>query len=259
MTTRSLVNDRLPLPAGGHLNAYLSWTERPRDWAVVSLHGLGSQRGGEKALALEAAAARRGWTFASFDFRGHGTSTGTLLELRGDSLLDDLAALRRYLASHGVRRLCLVGSSMGGWAATWFTARHPDVVPACAVIAPAFDFLRSRWSRLSEPERLAWQQTGRLRLRNDWIDTELGYGVVEDIPRFPVTELAARWIRPLLIFHGMRDDVVPYHDSLAFVERVRGPDVELRLYRDGDHRLVAYKEEMAEAACCLFARTLGAG
>jgi hypothetical protein len=30
--------------------------------------------------------------------------------------------------------------------------------------------------------------------------------------------------------------------------------MELRLYKDGDHRLLAYSEEMAEAACNFFAR-----
>jgi hypothetical protein len=52
----------------------------------------------------------------------------------------------------------------------------------------------------------------------------------------------------------MKDDVVPYMDSLAFVERAAHPHLELRLFKGGDHRLLAYKEEMAEAACEFFAR-----
>src|SRR5262245_22512540 len=110
---------RLPCPAGGEIEAHLSYADRPAGRAVVYVHGLGSVRGGEKSRALEAACARRGWTFAACDFRGHGGSTGTLLDLRGSALLDDLDTFRAYLATRGVAGLGLVGSSMGGWAAAW--------------------------------------------------------------------------------------------------------------------------------------------
>jgi fermentation-respiration switch protein FrsA (DUF1100 family) len=43
-------------------------------------------------------------------------------------------------------------------------------------------------------------------------------------------------------------------ESLDFVQRVGFPDIELRLYKDGDHRLVAWKDELAEESCRFFAR-----
>src|SRR5581483_4458871 len=140
------------LVAGGAIQAYVSYADEHLDWAVVYVHGFGSTRAGVKADALEEACARRGWTFASFDFRGHGASTGTLLELRGTLLLEDLEALRDYLVSRGIPRVCLLGSSMGGWAAAWFAMRHPHSLLACALIAPALRFLESRWALLTESE-----------------------------------------------------------------------------------------------------------
>jgi alpha-beta hydrolase superfamily lysophospholipase len=53
------------------------------------------------------------------------------------------------------------------------------------------------------------------------------------------------------------DDAVPYTDTIAFAERASHPGIELRLYKDGDHRLLTYKEEMAEAACGFFGRPRG--
>jgi pimeloyl-ACP methyl ester carboxylesterase len=256
MSSRQEQTVRLDLPDGGALHLYLSQPARPCDWAVVYAHGLGSRRTGEKALALEAACARREWVFASFDFRGHGESSGSLLELRSSGLLDDLATVRGHLAELGIRRLCLVGSSMGGWAAAWFAVRHPDAVPACVLVAPAFDFPRGRWARLSDGERLQWQQTGRLRVRSEWIDTEIGYSLVEEVDQFPVEVLADRLSCPLLIFHGMQDEQVPFSHSVALAEQAASPKIELRVYKDGDHRLLPYKDEMAEAACVHFARCM---
>jgi alpha-beta hydrolase superfamily lysophospholipase len=247
---------RLPLPAGGAIQAYVSYEDPHRNWAVVYVHGFGSTRMGVKALAMEMACSRRGWTFASFDFRGHGDSTGTLLELRGSGLLEDLELVRDYLIGRGIPHFCPIGSSMGGWAAAWFTLRNPSSVPGCALIAPAVDFLRSRWALLTEDERAQWKRSGRLRVQSEWVDTELGYCLVEEIDLFPMERLAAELDRPVLIFHGLRDDVVPLAHSMSLLERAAFPRMELRLYKDGDHRLMAYKDEMAEAACEFFSRCL---
>jgi dipeptidyl aminopeptidase/acylaminoacyl peptidase len=71
---------------------------------------------------------------------------------------------------------------------------------------------------------------------------------------FEVGVLATRLVCPLLIFHGMLDETVPYMQSISFLQTARHADIELRLYKDGDHRLLKYKEEMAEAACSFFSR-----
>ena len=257
MSARQTESPRLPHPAGGVLQAHISYSGQSADWAVVYVHGFASNSSGEKSKVVEAACAARGWTYASFDFRGHGQSTGSLLDLSGSALLDDLDVLQAWLASRGVHRLCLYGSSMGGWAATWYALRRPETVAACALAAPAFQFLTYRRDRMSDEERRRWRETGRLRVHNEWIDVEIGVGGLDEMEQFPAGELAAKLKCPLLIFHGILDDTVPYTHSLAFVEMARNPQIELRLYKDGDHRLLKYKEEMAEAACAFFGRILG--
>jgi pimeloyl-ACP methyl ester carboxylesterase len=253
MTTRQQDTVRLPLAKAGALQVYVSSQDPQLDFAVVYVHGFGSTRLGVKSEALEAACVHRGWTYASFDFRGHGQSTGTMLELRGSLLLEDVEAVHQYLIGRGIRRLCPVGSSMGGWAAAWFTARHPQSATGCVLIAPALDFLHSRWAALSEAERHHWQHTGRHRVRNDFVDAEISYGLVEERPLFPPEQLPVELRQPGLIFHGMKDDVVPWRGSLTFVEQALHADLELRLYKNGDHRLLAYSAEMAESACAFFA------
>jgi len=139
-----------PLSAEGELDGYLSYQDDPGPDAVLYVHGFGSTRGGIKAGALEAACARHGWPFAAFDFRGHGRSGGSLLDLRATGLLADLAAVADHLATRGIRRLFPVGSSMGGWAASWFALeRGTETVPAVGLVAPAFRFMRRRWETLS--------------------------------------------------------------------------------------------------------------
>jgi pimeloyl-ACP methyl ester carboxylesterase len=254
IATRQRETMRLAVPGGGTIVGDLSHSSDRKPWAVVSCHGLGSRRGGLKAQALEAACAERDWTFAEFDFRGHGASSGNLLELRGSSLLTDLDVVRDHLAGRGVKQLCLVGTSMGGWAAAWFALRNPDVVPAVALACPALRFLERNYELLPASLRREWERTGKLRISSPWINVELDHGLVAELKQFPFTQLAAGWHTPLVILHGQRDEVVPADDSIAFARQTSYADVDLRLIAGGDHRLSGHADELATAACGLFER-----
>ncbi|OWK38073.1 alpha/beta hydrolase [Fimbriiglobus ruber] len=243
---------KLPVGADGMIVG--DYVPAAGDFAVVWVHGFGSHRGGEKAAEVRAACAARGWPFAAFDFRGHGDSPGSMLDLRASRLLEDLAAVRDLLADRGRTRLGLVGSSMGGFAAAWFTRRHPADVVGCVFLAPAFGFLERRWNSITDAERADWVRTGRRRVKSEWVDVDVGYGLVEERADFTPEKLTAGWATPALLFHGCADDVVPDTDSLNFLRAVAFPDVELRLLKDGDHRLTAHKTTIADAAGSFFER-----
>ncbi len=227
-------------------------------FAVLWVHGFGSHRGGEKAEAVRAECDRRGWTFAAFDFRGHGESPGEMVDLTASRLIEDLEEVWAHLRTFGVTRLGLVGSSMGGFASAWFTKQNPDAVIGCVFVAPAFHFLDRRWDNVTDAERDEWRRTGRRGFRNGWVACELGYELIAERERFTLRQLADGWHHPTLIFHGCADEVVPDEDSLEFVRRVPPGDVELRLLGDGDHRLTCYKDRIAAGVGELFARLAGA-
>lgn len=224
------------------------------DFAVLWVHGFGSTRGGEKALAAREECACRGWSFAAFDFRGHGDSSGTMHELRASHLLEDLEVVRAWLSGHGRRRLGIIGSSMGAFASAWFASRHPQAIVGAVVLAPAFAMLDRFWGRLTPEEREEWRRTDRLRVKSEWVETEIAYGFVEEREFFRPAELAAAWQTPLLAFHGMGDDIVPVADSLSFLQQAPYPGIELRLLKSGDHRLLAFKDEIAGEAVRFFAK-----
>jgi pimeloyl-ACP methyl ester carboxylesterase len=252
----NLTQIRIALSGRAHLaGTYVPGTAAP-DFAVLWVHGFGSHRKGEKSEAVQAECARRGWAFAAFDFRGHGESSGTMADLSPALLLEDLAAVRGWLATRGHTRLGLVGSSMGGFASAWFAKDNRKAVVGCAFVAPGFGFLDRRWAALTDDERAEWQRTGRMRFRNEWLDIELGYDLVAEREQYAPLALLTGWRTPALLFHGLADDVVPYTDSLYFTENVGYAHVELRLFKDGDHRLTVYKHEIATAAGTFFANLL---
>jgi uncharacterized protein len=245
--------EKLELKAqdGQKLRGVYSWAPGDEPTPVmVFAHGFGSVRGGEKSVALETECARRGWAFAACDFRGHGESDGTMLELRGRRLIEDLDVITREAANRAGSPVFLFGSSMGGWASAWFAAKHPGRVAACAFVAPAFRFLE--WKRLREAERGEWRRTGRLRVRNEFVDVEIDYALTDDANDYLFETLAAEFHAPAIIFHGTADETVPYSLSVEFAERCAVGDIELVLFKNGDHRLNRERERLAFAACEFF-------
>jgi uncharacterized protein len=124
----------------------------------------------------------------------------------------------------------LIGSSMGGYLAALYAARHTEVA-RLVLLAPAFTFARS-WA--AAPEAESWRKTGFLdvyhygekrkrRLGYHLIEDALGY---EDFPDFR---------QPALIFHGIHDAVVPPELSSRFAGT--HPNARLRLL-DSDHELL---------------------
>ncbi|MDX2033973.1 MAG: alpha/beta fold hydrolase [Blastocatellia bacterium] len=225
--------------------------------AVVFAHGFGSARGGEKAGALEAACARRGWAFAACDFRGHGESDGTMRELRGSRLLEDLDAIARTVADRAGGPLFLFGSSLGGWTSAWLSANEPTRITACALVAPALRFFE--FLRLSPEGMAEWRGAGRMRVHNEFVDVEIDYDLTAEADRFAFNSLAARFETPAILFHGMQDDLVPHSISIDFIEQAPFHELELVLFKTGDHRLLDRKDEMASRACAFFAAQMAGG
>jgi len=254
MESQSEMSIELTMRDGACLRGVIKSIRQGGSPAVVFAHGFGSTRCGEKALALEAECERRGWAFAACDFRGHGQSGGTPIDLRGSSLIEDLEAVTRWVARETNGPLFLLGSSMGGWAAAWLSANVPDRARACALVAPAFYFLEFRG--LSRKELDAWRRTGRHVFNNGWMDVEVGYGLVEESKKFPVSELEKKFKTPLIIFHGMRDEVIPYSASVEFASNCAATNVELHLLKNGDHRLNYAKKDIVREACDFFERSL---
>jgi pimeloyl-ACP methyl ester carboxylesterase len=101
--------------------------------------------------------------------------------------------------------VCLVGSSMGGFLASLYAASHPEV-SKLVLLAPAFGFARRRQQNPA-PSHFEVFHYGEGRIRR------VHYGLIEDALQFPS---APDFGQPALIFHGVRDDVVPVECSRAF-------------------------------------------
>ena len=141
-------------------------------------------------------------------------------------------------ASRG-QPVSLIGSSMGGYLAALYAARHPEV-EKLVLMAPAFCFAK-RWPQtLGEQAMEEWKRSGVLKVFHygEGRDTELGYRLIEDGRRY---EDYPDVKQPALIFHGRNDTVVLPEFSENFA--AQHPQAILRMLAS-DHELLNVLDDM---------------
>jgi uncharacterized protein len=184
---------------------------------ILYLHGFGSGPDSKKATALVERFAGCGVTLEIPDLNG-----GDFERL---TISGQLERVERAAAGEPV---CLIGSSLGGYVAALYAARHAEV-KRLVLLAPAFGFARIYLDTIGpeltrEAERTGWLPVYERRV---W------WRLIEDARRY---EEFPAVTQPTLIFHGLRDEVVPPASSEEFVRR--HPHARLRLV-DDDHELLA--------------------
>jgi pimeloyl-ACP methyl ester carboxylesterase len=134
----------------------------------------------------------------------------------------------------------LIGSSMGGYLAALYAARHPEVAKL-VLMAPAFGFVK-RWSESVDTE--AWRADGFLDVYHygEKRNRRLSYGLVEDARQY---EDFPDFQQPALIFHGLEDNVVPPRLSREFA--ASHPKARLHLLAS-DHELLNVLDDIWQAA-----------
>ncbi|MBA4355815.1 MAG: alpha/beta hydrolase [Novosphingobium sp.] len=221
---------RFALPSGLSMAYQFLPGQHP---AIVFLPGYMSDMRGSKAQAVLEWARTQGRACLLLDYTGCGQSEGSFAEGSLSRWCDEVVALVDHL---GIEAVHLVGSSMGGWLMLLVAEVLGTRTSALTGIAAAPDF--TEWG-FSQAQRIALA-AGRTIFEDNpygpeptpthalfWSDGErnkrLATGVAFD--------------GPVRLLHGQNDTDVPWEVSIRLASALRSADVQVRLIKDGDHRL----------------------
>lgn len=224
---------RTPQPPDerGELGGRPWWLWRPAakpPWPLMVIcHGAGSRKENHGDFARHCAAS--GWIAISYDQRGHGPGDDQM----SGAAVGDVERMATMVCERepvDPRRICVRGSSMGGWMAIHAAATSRRIAAAIA-ICPADEETLRRGLR-----------EGRLEMRADAdaLDAFLG----EHDVREAAVEMGAK---PLLLLHAMGDERVPYRVSEEIYERKADPR-RLLIMPGGHHRSVQHDGELQAMA-----------
>lgn len=189
---------------------------------VICAHGFGGNHESYEAYARELA--RRGYAAYCFDFCGatNSKSSGTVHDMTifteqqdMEDVYDELAKLS-YVDLNNV---FLFGMSMGGAVASLVAANKSNVIKGLILLYPAFSIpgdIRRAW-----PNREEFPETFGI------FNAEVGRAFIEAIYDFDFYDVIDKYAGPVLILHGMSDDIVASGYSVRAVNIYPRANLEL--------------------------------
>ena len=223
---------------GFRLNGTLHMPKREIDNGampiVVGSHGLLSNGGSPKQIALAEKLNRAGIAYFRFDHRGRGESDGLFSEVstfagRINDMSAAIEAARTHSGADGP--LGLFGSSMGG--------------AVCLGVADRFN-IRAMVT-LAAPVRLE-----AIRIPQDIANDPLFGDMKQEQLAFDVAPLLEHACG-ILVFHGDADEVVSFSNAMEIHEKTSPPKQLIR-FSGGDHAISAprYQQQFIEQAADWF-------
>ena len=217
---------------GRRLAYHRSECKGPR---VVFLGGLKSDMDGTKAVFLEDWARKEGRAFLRFDYSGHGESSGAFTDgCIGDWSEDTVEAVTALTEGPVVP----VGSSMGGWQALLLARNMPERIAGMVTIAAAPDFTEDGyWATFSDAQKAALAADGHVELPSDYMEPYIiTRRLIEDGRNQLVLRSPLNLPFPVRFLQGTADTAVSVETAVRLLEHAEGPDMQLRLVKDADHR-----------------------
>jgi len=188
---------------------------------VIYLHGFASSPSSRKARFFQDKFAALG-----IPFDAPALDQG---DFRSLTLTRQLELVEALLPAEGA---LLMGSSLGGYLAALLAGRHTEIA-RLVLLAPAFN-LYERWtSQMTAQQLEEWERNGEVSVFHYGAGREMpiGYQFLEDAKQYaPFPSFS----QPSLLFHGVRDSVVP----IDFSVHCLGTHPNVRLFRmDSGHEL----------------------
>jgi pimeloyl-ACP methyl ester carboxylesterase len=206
---------------------------------MVILHGAGSRKENHGDFGRACAAA--GWAALAYDQRGHGDSA----EDMAPAALADAGRMARFLAAReevDARRVCVRGSSMGGFVAIHAAATSAAIAGAIA-ICPAGEEHLVRGVR---------EETLEMRIGPEGREAMIAWLSEHDLR----DAVALMTDKPLMLIHAEGDERIPSDFSDELYRRASEPK-KLIVLPGGHHRSAQHDPELQGVALRWLERNLG--
>jgi len=210
---------------------------------VIVFHGLASSKSNH--LIMSRAFVPAGYNVLIFDFRAHGESGGQLASFGDLERRDVLASVKWLRANkpHASQKIFGVGASMG--AAALICAAADESPEGQAIDAVA---VYGTFDDLVLTER-AVSRRGFPPVMRQVVDLfaipMAGAHVGSDLTKFkPASVIGNIWPRPVMIIHGVGDEIIPFERGKALYDAAHQPKKAVWLQKS-DHNSIIADEDTA--------------
>ena len=189
---------------------------------------------GGKALAIEQYAKKNKLNFIRFDCRGHGSSEGKFEDFTISDWRKDLLDIIDNVAK-GPQ--ILIGSSMGGWLMMLAAKARPQRIKGLIGLAAAPDFGKDLYKVLNKKNKKEISTKGITKYTSYGFSYYLTKKFFIEAEKNRVLKKPFRFSKPMVLIHGLKDNVVKEDVPRKILKKVTGKNVNIIYLKESDHRL----------------------
>lgn len=230
-----IVDEDLDYPIAAVLNEpekTIVSKKKEEKYLAIMVHGFPSSRDAHDDFFGEMASIFEEFAIPSlrFDFHGCGQSEGRTRDFSLSSAQHDLGVILRWAKSHGYKNLIMIGEGLGAWLTL---ASLTNDVKMLLLYWPVMN--PAEYAAKLFPVEDIEDLDDSAYLTFDGVN--VGVRLIKELHETTVPVVPELDI-PVMVQHGVQDDVVPIEQLEILKEKIVAPRVDLTSYQDGGHGLL---------------------
>jgi len=214
-----------------------SFIEKNSEITIVFFHGFMSNMIGAKPIAIQNFCQKHKLNFLKFEYSGHGKSTGKFIEGNISKWTSEAKHLIRSKIKKN-KKLIFIGSSMGSWIALNLFTSFKKQIKAFVGISSAPEFLENLiWKKFSKKIKKIIMAKKIYNLDYGEFTYPLTKQLIFNGRKNKVLNSKINLKIPIILFHGLKDKVVPLKFSRKILKICKNSSNKLITIKNGNHSL----------------------
>ena len=203
---------------------------------IIFLPGFMSDIEGKKPLTLFKFAKKNKLGFLSFEYSGHGKSSGIFTRGNISIWSNDAKKIIKKIVKKN--NIILVGSSMGAWIALNQFKYFKSQIKGFVGIGSAPEFLtRLMWSKFTKKIKRELLKTGKVLIKSGGYEYPITLQLIKDGKKNKILHRKIKYKIDVTMIHGQKDEVVPVNFSRLVLRVFSKAKKKITIIKKGDHSL----------------------
>ena len=204
---------------------------------VVFFHGFMSDMIGAKPVAIEKFCKKQSLNFLKFEYSGHGKSSGKFINGNISRWTSEAKQLIKYKIKKN-NTIVFIGSSMGSWIALNLFKTFKKQIKGFIGIASAPEFLEQlMWKKFSNKIKKIIMTKKIYHLEHGDYTYPITKQLILDGRKNKVLNNKINLKIPIILFHGLKDNVVPLSVSKKILKICKKSKKKLIKIKNADHSM----------------------
>ena len=204
---------------------------------VVFFHGFMSDMVGKKPMILQKFCKNKKINFLKFEYSGHGKSKGEFTSGNISKWTDEAKRLINSKIKKNTN-LIFIGSSMGSWIALNLFPFFKKKLKGFIGISSAPEFLENlMWKKFSKKIKKIIINKKIYYLESGGYNYPITKQLIFDGKKNKILNNKINLRIPIVLFHGLKDEVVPLSTSKKILKVCKKSEGKLIIIKNGDHSL----------------------